>query len=72
MHIKMARTTVRLAHPFQMDGLNSVFPAGKRSVAFEADVIGGMFLPESPRTTVVIRWRILSGEPGYVRTPETK
>lgn len=72
MHIKMARTTVRLAHPFQMDGPNSVFPAGKRSVAFEADVIGGMFLPESPRTTVVIRWRILSGEPGYVRTPETK
>ena len=68
MHTQVRRKTVTFAHPFQLDGLDKVLPAGTYSVESENDVLDGMFLPDCLRTSVLIQLHTMPGSSGYSQT----
>lgn len=68
MHIETRKTTVTFERPFRLDGLEMDLPAGEYGVESENDVLDGMFLPDSLRTSVLIHPHSTAGTPGYSQT----
>ena len=64
MQTQTRKTTVAFARPFQLDGLETVLPAGVYSVESENDVLDGMFLPDCLRPSVLIHLHSTPGSPG--------
>lgn len=65
-HLK--KSSVRFACPFQLDGFETVLPAGVYSVETEDDLLDAMFLPDCLRNPVLIRLHPMPGSPGYSQT----
>jgi len=68
MHTQTRRKTVTFARPVQSDGLDKVLPAGAYNLESENDVLDGMFLPDSLRTSVLLQLHTMPGSSGYSQT----